>query len=279
MDRKLAVLGSPIDHSKSPLIHAAAYRVLGLPWEYDKFEVRKGGLTNFVSSLDEQWLGLSLTMPLKSEAFRFAVETDDFAKQTSAVNTLMRTDAGWRGFNTDVFGIVESVRQARLDSIESVLIIGSGSTATSAMSAVAQLGVQIKVAVFARNVSDRDKLIEFGKSLGLSVSRSSKLKKDISQADLVIATLPAHALDAQADALAKSWFFKPRGAVLDVAYQPWPSKFSSLWTKQKLVAISGFEMLLWQAVAQIRIFNGLEIGESLPNEKAVIEAMRHAVAQ
>ncbi|MEO0048785.1 MAG: hypothetical protein RL556_117 [Actinomycetota bacterium] len=278
MDRKLAVLGSPIDHSKSPQIHSAAYRVLGLPWEYDRFEVRKGGLTNFISSLDDQWLGLSLTMPLKSEAFRFALETDEFAKQTFAVNTLLRTDTGWRGYNTDVFGIVESVRQARLDSIESVLIIGSGSTATSAMSAVAQLGLQIKVSVFARNVVDRDKLIDFGKALGLAVSRSSNLKKDISRTDLVIATLPAHALDSQADSLSKAWFFKPRGAVLDVAYQPWPSKFSALWTKQKLVTISGFEMLLWQAVAQIRIFNGLEIGESLPNEKAVIEAMRHAVA-
>ncbi|MEY4742747.1 MAG: hypothetical protein RIR34_86, partial [Actinomycetota bacterium] len=71
--------------------------------------------------------------------------------------------------------------------------------------------------------------------------------------------------------------FKPRGAVLDVAYKPWPSSFASAWQANGRPIISGLEMLLWQAVAQIRIFTTGDPNNQLPNEAAVVEAMRHAL--
>ncbi|MEY4743952.1 MAG: hypothetical protein RIR34_1291, partial [Actinomycetota bacterium] len=104
MERKLSVLGSPIGHSKSPDIHSAAYRVLGLDWDYERNEVRKGGLVSFMEGLTPDWLGLSITMPLKEEAFRFATSVDRAANATKAVNTLVRNETGWAGYNTDVFG-------------------------------------------------------------------------------------------------------------------------------------------------------------------------------
>ena len=277
MNKKLAVLGSPISHSKSPLIHAAAYRVLGLNWEYDKIEVRKGGVRPFIEGLDADWLGLSLTMPLKEEAAKFAESLDRAAEVTRAVNTLVRTETGWAGFNTDVFGIVQAIHQANLGRLETVLVIGSGATATSAVAAIKQLSPEAKVLVHARNKVTRAELVDFAKGLGLKAKATGSLKRAANKADLTIATLPGGALNDAAAELAKSGSFRPRGAIFDVAYQPWPSSIASVWQGKQLPIISGLEMLLWQAVAQIRIFTSADPALPLPNEAAVVEAMRHSL--
>ena len=276
--KQLAVLGSPIAHSKSPLIHSAAYGVLGLDWSYDKHEVRKGGLSAFLSDLGPEWLGLSLTMPLKEEAFRLAQVADRAALATMAVNTIVRTDSGWAGFNTDVFGIVQSLHLANLGELTRVLVIGSGATATSAVTAVRQHAPNAKVEIFARNARTRGELVTFAKNLGLKAKAVSNLKKSCTQADLVISTLPAHALDEVATGFAKGKKFNPTGALLDVAYQPWPSELAKVWVEARRPVISGLDMLLWQAVAQIRIFTTGDPAKPLPNEEAVILAMRHALS-
>lgn len=277
--KKLSVLGSPIEHSKSPLIHAAAYSVLGLDWIYERNEVRKGGLRGFIEGLDDSWLGLSLTMPLKEEAAKFATWVDKAAEATGAVNTLVRSESGWNGYNTDVFGIVQAVHQANLGELNRVLIIGSGATATSAAVSIRQLAPNSLVLIQARNQKTRDKLAGFCKDLGLKTKKVGSLKRAINKADLVIATLPGGALNEDAAKLSKWRGFKPTGAVLDVAYQPWPSSFAQLWLDQNRPIISGLEMLLWQAIAQIRIFTSNDPANALPNEVAVVEAMRHSLEQ
>jgi shikimate dehydrogenase len=140
MSKKFAVLGSPIEHSKSPAIHLAAYRVLGLDWEYGRAEVQKGLLRTFLAGLGVVWNGFSVTMPLKEEATRFAEELDDYARLTGATNTLYLDQFGkWHGFNTDVFGIVQAVTETGIGLVKHALIIGSGATATSAIVAVLSL--------------------------------------------------------------------------------------------------------------------------------------------
>lgn len=273
---KLSVLGSPISHSKSPAIHAAAYRVLGLDWTYGKIEVRKGGLRSFMEQLDPLWLGLSLTMPLKEEAARFANSLDAAAELTGAVNTLVRTEAGWAGYNTDVFGIVQAVRLAGVEAPKTVLILGSGATATSAVTAVKELSPNATVLVCARNAETRGQLVAYARELGLKAQSVRFLTRAASRANLTIATLPGGALNAVAEKLAKK-NFRPNGAILDVAYDPWPSKIASVWSRADQTIISGLEMLLWQAVAQIRIFKTGDPTLQLPNEVAVVEAMRHAL--
>ena len=279
MVRKFAVLGSPIEHSKSPVIHAAAYRVLGLEeWQYERFEVRKGGLRNFMDSLDEEWSGFSLTMPLKEEAARFAVSLDRAAEVTGAVNTLHRTDSGWLGFNTDVFGIVQAIHQANLGSLETILVLGSGATATSATAAIKQLAPEAKIRFYARNHRTRDQLVSFAKGLGLKAKPTRRLDKFLASSDLVISTLPGGAMDSEANRLSGSSRFKPSGALFDVAYQPWPSELAKVWLQSEHPIISGLEMLLWQAVAQLRIFRFGDPAQQLPNEAAVLEAMRHSIS-
>jgi shikimate dehydrogenase len=275
--KRFAVLGSPIEHSKSPLIHNTAYGVLGLDWSYDKIEVPRAGLRKFISELDAEWAGFSVTMPLKEEAFRFVDSKNEAAELTGAVNTLARTETGWAGYNTDVFGIVQAVRTAAIGPLDTVLIIGSGATATSSVVAVRELAPNAKILVFARNAQARAALVNFAGSIGLQARSVSYLKSAAQQADLVISTLPGGALDSISGKLSRWFGFKPRGAVLDVAYSPWPSAFAAHWSNAGKPTISGLDMLMWQAIAQLRIFTQGDSETPLPNEVAVVEAVRHAL--
>ena len=277
MDNKFAVLGSPIAHSKSPLIHAAAYRVLGENWDYSRFEVAKGGLKRFVENDGAGFTGFSLTMPLKEEAFSFADVTDDISKSTKASNTLVRVGDLWHAFNTDVFGITQAVSQTISVPINVSLIIGSGATATSAMSAIARLAPGSSVLVLARNKTTRLPLIDFGRSLGLQVSSARRLVSAVKKAQVTISTLPGGAMDGAAKKIAASRFFKPSGVLLDVAYHPWPSQLANAWQMKNQKVVSGLEMLIWQAIAQIRIFKTGNPETELPNEIAVVQAMRIAL--
>jgi shikimate dehydrogenase len=279
LSKKFAVLGSPISHSKSPLIHAAAYRVLSEDWEYSRFEVAKGGLKRFVENEGSGFSGFSLTMPLKEDAFAFADVTDDVSKITKASNTLMRVNDEWRAYNTDVFGITQAIGQASAAPIELSLIIGSGATATSAMLAIAGLAPGSAVLVLARNKSTRLPLIEFGRSLGLQVSVARRLGSAAKKAQVTVSTLPGGAMDVTAKKLQASRFFKPSGLLLDVAYHPWPSQLASAWQSKNQKVVSGLEMLIWQAIAQIRIFKTGNPEIELPNEIAVVQTMRIALEE
>lgn len=278
MSKRFAVLGSPIAHSKSPAIHLAAYRVLGLDWEYGRAEVQKGLLRTFLAGLEDPWNGFSVTMPLKEEATRFAEILDPYAKLTGATNTLFQDEFGkWHGFNTDVFGIVQAVTEARIGLVKHALIIGSGATATSAMVAISVLNPQAHVEVLARNPESRKALLALGRKLGLKVRRAGGLRAASRVSNLTISTLPAGSLDKKAAKLERALFWRPKGALLDVAYNPWPSKLAAAWAAKEKRTISGLEMLIWQAVAQIRIFTTGSAERELPNEVAVVSAMHITV--
>jgi shikimate dehydrogenase len=235
-------------------------------------------MRTFIAGLDGVWNGFSVTMPLKEEASRFAEELDEYAKMTGATNTLYLDEFGkWHGFNTDVFGIVQAVTEARIGLVKHALIIGSGATATSAMVAISVLNPNAHVEVLARNKVSRKSLIALGKQLGLKTTRAGGLRAASRVSNLTISTLPSGALDKQAARLIRAWTWKPKGALLDVSYNPWPSKLAEAWSAKGKLTISGLEMLIWQAVAQIRIFNTGSADKELPNEVAVVSAMHIAV--
>jgi len=157
------------------------------------------------------------------------------------------------------------------------LVVGSGATATSAVTAVHALAPQATVWLFARNLKSRAQLHAYAEQLGLEVKICKNVRKQANAVDLMISTLPGHALDDVAEKLFASKRFNPIGALLDVAYQPWPSKIASAWIRHDRTVISGLEMLIWQAVVQLRVFVNGSTSEPLANEVAVVEAMRHDV--
>ena len=264
--RHLAVWGDPIAHSKSPRLHAAAYDVLGLDWEYTRRQVDEDGFGDALASLDGSWLGLSLTMPLKEQAHRAAAVRDRHAELTGAVNTLLLADV-LQGFNTDVGGIVDALGQHGLVDVDRVRVLGAGATAASAVVACVELGAR-SIEVRARRPERAATLIALGERLGVDMTADA-FDADADVVDLSVATLPS---GSALDHVTGAGIGERGGVLFDVAYSPWPSALATAWTGGQ--AISGEGMLLWQAVRQIRIFVHGDPTAALPGEDAVVAAMR-----
>src|SRR3984957_9643317 len=169
--RRAAVLGSPIEHSLSPVLHGAAYQALDLHgWHYDKIECDEPGLSRLVDGMGPEWAGLSLTMPLKRVALTVADEVSPLAEAVGAANTLVfpaaGPAAGRRADNTDVAGMVSALKEAGLTRVEQAVILGAGGTAQAALAAVRELGHGSPVVVV-RNLDRTGELRETAERLGM----------------------------------------------------------------------------------------------------------------
>ena len=284
--RRLAVLGSPIGHSLSPTLHAAAYDVLGLDWEYGRAEVASGGLAAFVDGLDASWRGLSLTMPLKREVLPLLDTVSPLAADLGVANTVVRGDDGaLHGHNTDVDGIVRSVERTHDARPAAATILGGGATAASAMLAAHRLGAR-SFSVHLRTPGKAGELTSLAASLGAEVSVAPLTElAALGPLDFVVSTLPGGAAD--------DLHLAPRSAssvLFDVAYDPWPTRLASRWAEQGGIMLSGLDMLVEQAIGQVRLFvagaapsagaargGAASPGGALPDEDAVRDAMRRSV--
>lgn len=248
---RAAVLGSPVAHSLSPALHQAAYAALGLEdWTYDRFEVDEGGLAPFVEGLDESWRGLSLTMPLKVAAFAVADEVSGLAREAGAINTLVRTESGWAGDNTDVHGIVAALRDAGVGTPGSATIIGSGATARSALLALRELGAG-SVRVAARNAAAVADLVALAPVEHVPLADWAK-----GESAVVVSTVPGPGAAAATDALGGSDLTGL--TLLDVVYADWPTPLARAAAGAGATVVSGLEMLVHQAAEQFRIFTGVD---------------------
>jgi shikimate dehydrogenase len=263
--RRAAVLGSPIQHSLSPVLHGAAYQALDLHgWHYDKIECDEAGFSRLVASMGPEWAGLSLTMPLKRVVMTVADEVSPLAEAVGAANTLVFSPGGGtRADNTDVAGMVSALREAGLTRVEQAVILGAGGTAQSALAAVRELGHQSPI-VLVRNLARTSELRETAERLGMRPTISDGLfTEPLPAADLVISTLPGGAADPLS---ATRW--KPDTMVLDVVYAPWPTSFAGSALAAGCPVVSGLTVLLYQAVRQVELMTG---------HPGPVEAMRTAL--
>lgn len=270
------MIGSPITHSKSPLLHRAAYTELGLDWSYEAVEVGEGDFDSFVQALDSGWRGLSVTMPHKENAFNFADSTDSFAEYTGVVNTLAFSRAnGYRtshGYNTDVFGITSAISSAESRDFQHGCIIGGGATARSAIVALDLLGVD-SITIAVRNQSKSQELLNLGHRLGRDLNVVPLNALDIVPvADVVVSTIPG-----SSDVSLKELNRSEHATLLDVAYDVWPSPRAMAWLHLDGHAISGLSMLAYQALMQVRIFVAGTPDGPLANEDSVKLAMFKSV--
>ncbi|MFB8147133.1 shikimate dehydrogenase [Microbacterium sp. NPDC056003] len=270
---RLEVWGDPIAHSRSPQLHTAAYEALGLPWSYGRRRVDDGAFAGELAGLDASWRGLSLTMPLKGVAHDAAHELDRRAELTGAVNTLLLAGGAPRGFNTDVGGIVRALAEEGITRLDEARIIGAGATATSGLVALAELGAT-RIDVVARRPEAVARLAELGRRLDIDVITTPFEASALPSVPVTIATLPGDApvAAAAADALAAAG-----GLLFDVVYGHWPTTLSAAWQRAGSAAVSGLGMLLHQAVLQVRIFATGAVDTPLPDEGAVVTAMRRAL--
>lgn len=270
---RLAVLGSPIHHSKSPAIQRAAYRQLGLDWRYDAVEMTGERLGEWMLGLDSTWRGLSLTMPLKREVIPLLDTVHPLVDRVGAANTVLLTDDGVSGFNTDVLGVTRALAEVGLNSVSSVQLLGAGATAASVLVAVADLGAD-RVTINARTPEKAQSLVDFGESEGVEVIVRPWGMQDRSliAPDVIVSTLPGGVGDMQ---FAES--IRAQSVLFDVAYDPWPSALALAWGEAGGTVVSGFDLLVHQAIGQLRLFVGGDLATPLPDEVAVLASMRAAL--
>ncbi|MGE3660180.1 MAG: shikimate dehydrogenase [Pseudonocardia sp.] len=248
--RRAAVLGSPIAHSLSPVLHRAAYAELGLDgWSYGMHECDEAGLPCFVDGLGAEWAGLSLTMPLKRVALQVADEVSPLAAATGAANTLVLRPGSRFADNTDVAGLVGALGRG---SGATALVLGAGGTAQAALAALRELGI-CDVTVAVRSLARTAELRAAAERLGITPVVEPLLAAHtpaLPAADVVISTLPGRAADRLGAQM------KPGATVLDVVYAPWPTPFAAAATERGARVVSGLEVLLHQAVAQVELMTG-----------------------
>ncbi|MDN3936740.1 shikimate dehydrogenase [Arthrobacter sp. YD4] len=279
MTGRAAVLGHPIGHSKSPALHRAAYAALGVDIGYEAIDVTVDALPGFLSTVraEDSWRGLSVTMPLKAAIAAAVDEVRGVGEALGVVNTVAFEPgpAGPRlvGYNTDVAGIVNALRYAGAPDAPSAAVLGGGGTAAAAVAALRDLGTS-SATVFVRDAVRAADVRAAAAAVGIDLQFRplTAAARELPGYDVVVSTLPPRAADGTGADLAAAGAATP-GILLDAAYDPWPSRIAAAWTAGGGTVVPGLEMLLYQAIEQVRLFAAVD--GPMPAE--VIDVMCDAV--
>uniref|UniRef100_UPI0030D6F7E2 shikimate dehydrogenase n=2 Tax=Cyanobacteriota TaxID=1117 RepID=UPI0030D6F7E2 len=259
----LGVIGHPIGHSLSPVMHNAAIAHLGLDCVYVPLSVAPEDLEKAIAGFAamDNFVGFSVTIPHKQAIIPLLSEVSDIAQAIGAVNTVTKTDKGWMGTNTDVEGFLAPLEADQGDWSQSLaVILGNGGAARAVVAGCKKLGCA-QIHVVGRN---RENLTAFqnswrNSSLPVEISTHSweELPNLISQASLLVNTTPVgmypkvdeSPLDAEAVANL------PEGAIgYDLIYKPNPTRFLQQAQRQGAIIIDGLEMLVQQGAAALKIW-------------------------
>nr|WP_123798379.1 shikimate dehydrogenase [Amycolatopsis keratiniphila] len=255
--RKAAILGKPVEHSLSPVLHGAAFRALGLDgWTYERVEMDGPGLPAFVDGLGPEWAGLSVTMPGKRAALEYAGEVTPRAAAVGAANTLVRRETGWLADCTDVDGVTEALRIAGEYSPgadDAAVVLGAGGTAAAAVVGLASLGVRT-VRLVVRDPARAAETVEAAQRAGLDVEvlrwAEADFGKLAADSAVLVNTVPPDAVRPHLAELSGI------GCVLDVIYHPWPTALAEAVAERGGRLATGLDMLLHQAFGQSEYFTG-----------------------
>lgn len=265
MLNRCAVLGSPVAHSLSPVMHRAAYVSLGLAdWAYDAHEVDATGLEAFLDGLDDSWRGLSLTMPLKRAAVPLVDELTPHALSVRAVNTIVLADGRRVGDNTDIPGMSAALAEREVRDVRAAVIVGAGATAASTAAALRLGGLQTAT-VLVREPGRASGLARLMRGWGIDVT-VAELDADIPDADLLVSTVPAAAVGAHA----RRWCERV-GAVFDVVYDPWPTPLAAHAVRAGRPVVSGIDLLAHQAALQVVRITGEVVEAAVLRDAALAE--------
>lgn len=262
------MLGSPVAHSLSPVLHNAAYAALGLTsWSYEAVECDDRALPGFVRGLGAEWAGLSVTMPGKHAALAAADQVTETAAAVGAANTLVPVAGGWLADCTDVDGVIGALRGVGLPSATSAAVLGAGGTACAAAVGLSRMGVR-QLTVVARSAARAADVLSCAARVGLAAQLLPWSSVADLRAEVLVSTVPAGVADPHAELLARC------RVVLDVVYHPWPTALATAVSAAGGRLATGLDMLLHQAFGQVQLFTG----QPAP-QLAMREALHRAVGR
>ena len=261
--RRCGVLGHPIAHSLSPVMHRAAYEWLGLDWSYDAYDVDEAGLPGFVAGLDVSWRGLSLTMPLKRVVLPLLDDVSVTARDAGAANTVILEAGRLSGDNTDVPGIVAALAERGVTRVRSATLLGGGATAESLLVALRRIGLA-SVTALVREPARAGGLAARANAAGVDVT-VGRLGDESPSVDVVASTVPAAVVADSAGRLAAQG-----AAVFDAIYDPWPTPLAEQAARRGRTVVTGIDLLAHQAVLQLRIMTGHDVPVDVVRNPALV---------
>ena len=266
---RCAVLGKPVAHSLSPVLHRAAYAEAGLAWTYEAVEVDEAGLPAFLDSLDDTWRGLSLTMPLKRAVLPLLDSVSARARLAGAANTVVIDDAGRAGHNTDVGGAAAALRERWDGPVRRATVVGGGATAASVLLALADLGcteATLLVRSPERAAETVAAVARHPRAPQVAVGVADDVAPEAT--DVLVTTVPAEAQTALLPWVAET------GVVFEVRYDPWPTPFARAAHEAGVPLVGGLDLLVHQAAEQVVLMTGLADAPLAAMRTAGEEALR-----
>lgn len=251
--RRCAVLGRPVAHSLSPLIHTRAYEVLGIAdrWRYGRHDVGVTELPGFVASCGPEWVGLSCTAPLKSAVLALG-EASEVARRLDSGNTfLFDRDGVPRVENTDVSGLIGALGRSGVRRVRTALLLGNGATARSALYALASLGAD-EVLVLARSRERAEaSLGALAAELGVRLDHDAWGEVPDAAADILVSTVSVPLPPGTAAGLVARV-----GVCFEATYNHYPTRLDLAARDAGVVHLTGIDLLVGQALDQIRLMTG-----------------------
>ncbi len=271
--KTFCIIGDPVEHSLSPLMHNAAFRYLNLNYSYIAFKVKANELKESVESLrDINVAGFNVTIPHKVEITRYVDRLSDEASLTGAVNTVKNENGIFVGYNTDIYGLMAPIEERMPDfqGIE-ILILGAGGSSRAALVGLSRKKNIKSVFVANRDQQKLSKVIELGNNLGLNCipmeySDHEKLSQICSQCKLIINTTSVGLKNEKSLVSLES--IHNESVVFDIIYKPIMTNLLECAKTARAKVIFGYEMLLNQGYQSFEIWTGL---------KAPKEVMRKAL--
>lgn len=271
--RVCCVIGDPIEHTLSPLMHNAAFKHLKLDLVYVAFRVRKEELENAVKGMCSLGIhGLNVTMPHKNAIIKYLDEVDSTAKFIGSVNTVLNNDGKLMGFNTDGLGALKALKenQVHLDG-KKLLLLGAGGAARA-------IAFQLASEVEELRILNRDgeKAKQLAKALREKFNRkivgdtlsASTIKEQLKDADILVNATSVGMHPNPEQTLVNREWLKPNMAVMDIVYNPVETRLLRDAKSVGAKVVYGTEMLVFQGAASFEIWF---------NRPAPVEVMRDAV--
>jgi shikimate dehydrogenase len=273
----LGVIGYPVEHSLSPVMHNAAIAQLGIDYVYLPFPIKPEDLHTAIQGFAAIGVvGFSVTIPHKQAILRFLSAVEPIAQAVGAVNTVIKKNNSWIGTNTDVEGFLAPLQAHQQNWSQKIaVILGNGGAARAVVAGCAKLGCP-EIHVVGRNVQ---RLRDFSQSwensplqVNLNVHRWDELPELIPQADLLVNTTPIGMypkIDESPLSAAEMANLSSQAIAYDLIYTPNPTKFLQQAQQIGVTAIDGLEMLVQQGAAALKIW--------LQRESVPVDVMRQAL--
>lgn len=265
--RTSGLIGNPVEHTMSPLIHNFLAEEMGIDMAYVPFHVEKGQLDAAVKgAYGLNILGCNVTVPYKNDVIGSLVELDDLAEKTGSVNTLVRVKGGYKGYNTDITGLLRALKsEGIMLQDEEVIILGAGGVGRAVAFMCAANGAS-KVYLLNRTIEKAKSIAEeVNRKIGTQCVEALRMEDYGKLPDKKYLVLQATSVGLYPNVddvvLEDEAFYKKVKAGYDLIYNPWETKFMKLVKAQGGQAYNGLKMLLFQAVDAFELWNNCKVSD------------------